>query len=125
MCIRDRFLDVRSDPFLGTVQHVGALQPNGSYTVTQTYTVPHGLTGPYYVFVLTDPLASAYGTRGKVVESNESNNSTATVTPMLIDLPPPSDLQIDSVSIPLNASVGDTITITYTEALSGIETESI
>ena len=115
----DQFLDVRSDPFLGSVQHVGALQPNGSYTVTRTYTVPHGLTGPYYMFVLTDPIASHSGTRGAVVESNESNNSAATATPMLIDLPPPSDLQIDSVSIPLNASVGDAVTITYTESNHG------
>jgi hypothetical protein len=26
----DQFLDVRSDPFLGVVQHTGALQPDGS-----------------------------------------------------------------------------------------------
>ncbi len=120
----DQFLDVRSDLYLGQVDHSGVLQPNGSYTVTRTFNLPHGITGPYYVFVLTDPVGGSFGTRGKVVEANESNNSRATVTPMLIDLPPPSDLQVDSVSIAPDASVGNTLTVTYTVSNHGTQPAS-
>ena len=68
---------------------------------------------------LTDPVGSAGGTRGIVVESNESNNSRASAVPMLIDLPPPTDLQVDSVVVPSNATVGSSVSVGYTESNHG------
>ncbi|MGE4182659.1 MAG: putative Ig domain-containing protein, partial [Limisphaerales bacterium] len=117
---RDQFLDVRSDAFLGQFRHEGVLVPDGTYTVTATFTPPRGILGPYYVFVVSDPQTSP-GARGDVVESSETNNARATEVPMLIELPPPSDLQVDAVVGPLNASVGAPINVTLTVINRGTE----
>jgi hypothetical protein len=38
----------------GVWRHTGVLNPNGSYTVTQTVTIPDGITGDYYIIVEAD-----------------------------------------------------------------------
>jgi subtilase family serine protease len=118
---RDQFLDVRSDSFLGSFDHTGVLLPNEDYTVTANLSLPRGILGAYYVFVVSDPINGSRP-RGAVVESNDTNNTRATDVPMLIDLPPPSDLQVDAVVGPSNASVGDSVSITLTVTNRGTET---
>ncbi len=111
---RDQYLDASSAVFLGTVpSQDDALAPNGSYTVSTQFGVPAGLSGAYYVIVLTDP-PSAWQPQGVVVESSEGNNATASTVPMLIELPPPTDLQVDSISVPAAATAGQPVTISYT-----------
>jgi hypothetical protein len=67
--------------------------------------LPATLVGPHYVFVQTDAAASTLETRGRVFEAgNEGNNVTASPNPVLIELPPPSDLVVDSISAPPNAA---------------------
>ena len=68
--------------------------------MTQSYALPRGITGPYYAFVVTD-IGDGVRSRGRVVESDETNNATVSATPMLIDLPPPSDLQVDGSGVPV------------------------
>src|SRR6185295_11838087 len=95
------------------------LASGANYSVTQNYPLPRGVTGAYYIFVVTDtPL---FNPRGQVIESEENNNATASVAPMLIDLPPPSDLQVDAVVGPRSASVGDAVTVTLTITNRGSE----
>jgi hypothetical protein len=70
-----------------------------SYTISRTYSLPRGITGAYYLFVMTD-VPNRTGPRGQVIEFSESNNLAASAQPMLIELPPPSDLQVQDIAIP-------------------------
>lgn len=92
---RDTTFDPASDHYLGQVLHKGTLEVDQVYSIDASYGVPRGLTGPYHVIILTD---APGGNRvlGSVVEQNEQNNTRAGDTPLLIELPPPSDLQIDA-----------------------------
>ncbi|MCL4179872.1 MAG: tandem-95 repeat protein, partial [Verrucomicrobia bacterium] len=117
---RDPYLDVRSDHFLGELKHVGALEPGADYSRTASYGVPRGLVGPYYVIVLTDR-PGAFEPRGAVIEGNEGNNATAVTVPMLIELPPPSDLQVDQVNVPEAVYTGDSVTLTWRVSNHGAE----
>ena len=79
------------------MQHQGGLALNNTYTVTQTFALSGGLTGPYYVIVSTDT-PSLQQPFGAVIESNEGNNASASMTPIIIDLPPPADLIVSAAS---------------------------
>ncbi|MHC1770058.1 MAG: CARDB domain-containing protein [Verrucomicrobiia bacterium] len=109
---RDQMLDVRSDHYLGELQRDGVPSVGQSYTQTAEYRVPRELVGPYYVIVLTDR-PDNFNPRGFVLESDEAKNTGATVVPMLIELPPPSDLQVDQVTVPDSAFVGETVTLAW------------
>ena len=107
------YLDLTTDRYIGSYQHTGGLTAGSSYSNTLTFQVPNNLPGnAYYVFVVTDPALTT--STGAVFESNETNNSTHTTVPMIIDTPPPTDLQVDSVTVPATASAGDPITVSYT-----------
>jgi hypothetical protein len=70
------------------------------------------LTGPFYVFVVTDP--QRQNLRGKVFEGkSESNDATPSVQPIVIELPPPSDLQVDEIHLPGSAKSGEKIQIDW------------
>jgi large repetitive protein len=93
---RDKVLDTTTDRFVGSVSHAGSLAVNGSYTQNYQIDLPTDLVGPYYLFVKTD--ASQ-----KVYEGNSyNNNSTASIQPILLERPPASDLQVDSILLPSN-----------------------
>ena len=86
----DPYLDLDRDHFLGKQRHTGGLAAGGQYTVAGTYKLPHGVVGPHYVFVVTDPLLNG-SLRGSVFETEERNNATPSSQPVIIDLPPPAD----------------------------------
>ncbi|RYD85586.1 MAG: APHP domain-containing protein, partial [Verrucomicrobiaceae bacterium] len=109
---RDQFLDPNSDRYLGSVTHTGGLAAGASYEASAHLRVPRDLSGPFYIFVVTDP--ARYAPRGEVFEGNEVNNATATAQPVIINLPPPSDLQVDSITIPSTGRVNEKVTITWT-----------
>ncbi|MEM2990266.1 MAG: CARDB domain-containing protein, partial [Halobacteria archaeon] len=117
---RDRYLDVRSDLFLGEINHTGSLGIGQSYEVTRTYNLPRGITGPYYIFILTDVPRRA-DQRGSVIEANEGNNASPSQIPMLIEIPPPSDLQVDWITVPEKAVSGEEITIEWSVSNKGTE----
>ena len=110
---RDTFLDLSVDRYLGSVDHTGGLASGASYQASQSVRTPSDLIGAYYVFVVTDaPIRSP---RGVVFEgNNEGNNATPSVQPILIDVPPPSDLQVDAIQNPLSAQTGDPIHLEWT-----------
>ncbi|NEQ69481.1 MAG: APHP domain-containing protein, partial [Symploca sp. SIO2D2] len=118
---RDQFLDPRGDHFLRQVRHEGILEANGSYTVNLTFSVPRGLLGAYYIIVDTDR-ADSRRPSGFVLEgANEDNNDTASPNPLLIELPPPSDLVVTLVNSSASAEPGDTISLTWTVENQGDE----
>ncbi|MFX8685153.1 hypothetical protein ABTM63_20540, partial [Acinetobacter baumannii] len=78
-----RFLS-DADIYLGAVTHTGGLAASASYQNSLSFKAPKNLTGPWYVFVLTDPPTAASPLSGVVFEADkESNNATSTGTPLL------------------------------------------
>jgi hypothetical protein len=92
------------------------LLAGASYDASLTYTAPRDLEGAYYVFVVTDPArAWGAGETGRVIEfGNEGNNSTTAPQALLIETPPPADLQVTAVTVPSGANVGDEVEIRFT-----------
>ncbi|MFP4283565.1 MAG: CARDB domain-containing protein, partial [Opitutales bacterium] len=115
---RDTFLDTSSDHYVGRVIHDGGLGAGESYTESLDLVLPRGITGDYYVFVVTDYSVQP---RGAVVEVNELNNAVASDIPMLIELPPPADLVVTAVTAPGNVRPGETATFTLTITNQGTE----
>lgn len=110
---RDPFLDLQSDRYLGYEDRTGGLTAGNSYSVTKTFRAPSDLTGPFYVFVVTD--SPRDNIRGKVFEGNqEGNNATPSTQPLILQLPPPSDLQVENITLPSLAQSGEPITIEWT-----------
>ena len=75
------------------------------------------LSGPYYLFVITDPPTdSAIGQVFEGGMANEDNNSLFLVPPLVIDPPPPSNLSVTSITLPSPATAksGDPITVSWT-----------
>ena len=117
---RDRYLDLLADRYLGTVPHTGVLGPNGSYRVSRNFTLPRDLLGPYYVFVITDPVRGL--PIGKVFEhTHEDNNDRASDLPVVIELPPPTDLEVTSIEIPASGSPGGPVDVRWTVTNIGHE----
>jgi hypothetical protein len=114
---KDRNLDLDKDRYVGYVPHYSGLAAGGNYEQPVSITPPRDFKGAYYVFVVTDP-ARAWGSgeHGRVYEfgSNDENNSNAQA--ILINQPPPADLQVASVTLPAQAQaqVGDEVSISYT-----------
>ena len=103
---RDPILD-SGDMYLGEVQHTGGLKAGQSYQEIESFQAPHNLSGPWYVIVITDP-PTASKPRGDVYEGHEeTNNTTVTATPLIFDIPPPSDLVVQAVVVPASAQSGE------------------
>ena len=111
---RDQFLDLDADRFIGSEDHQGGLRAGESYQLTEHLRLPKDLSGPFYVFVVTDPFRG--NSRGKVFEdAKEQNNATVSAQPLLIELPPPSDLRVDSLAFdPSALKSGDALQIQWT-----------
>ena len=86
---------------------------------------PKNLTGPYYVFVVTDRLTATSPVIGVVFEAGQrDNNATATAAPILIDQPPPSDLVVTAITAPATAMSGDVAVLTWTVQNAGLNAAS-
>jgi Ca2+-binding RTX toxin-like protein len=95
------------DIYLGSFIHNGGLAHEESYSETQSFNLPRGLSGPFYVFVATDS-GNAIDERG-----SELNNIDYDSTATQVILPPPADLKpvADSLVLPPSAHPGEIITI--------------
>ena len=113
---RDPFLDLRADLFVGSEEHKKGLVAGASYQVDRTLEVPYGAVGPFYVIVITDPVRSASTAPwGNVFELDaERNNDTPSPQPMIIELPPPADLQVASIAVPSQGQIGHATEISWT-----------
>jgi hypothetical protein len=112
---RDRFLDLQADRFLDVVRHEGGLAAGQADTITRTLRAPAGLSQDeeYYVFVIADPPRST--SFGSVFElDRETNNHRVSDQPLIVELPPPTDLTVTGITVPRTAAVGDAITLTWT-----------
>ena len=119
---RDTNLDLKADRYLSPLDsdvtiHGNGLGAGASYTVTAQVQVPIDLSGPYYLFVITDPPTD--DAIGQVFEgggANEDNNSNYLTPPLIIDPPPPSQIAVTSVQVPDPSTIksGDPFTVSWT-----------
>jgi uncharacterized repeat protein (TIGR01451 family) len=98
-------IDDPSDRVVGSKQHDGALNGQGTYDDSLSIFVPQGFAGQYYVFVRTDR-------RNEVAESSESNNSAA--DGVVFNLAPPADISVTSIAPPSSGSPGEPLTVNWT-----------
>jgi hypothetical protein len=71
------------------------------------------LVGAYYVFVVTDPNRNRVG--GDVFEGDrEADNALTPQTPLIIETPPPVDLQVTQINVPEQIRVGDEAVYSWT-----------
>jgi WD40 repeat protein/subtilase family serine protease len=102
---RDLLLDP-TDPVVGSYRHTTPLGAGESRTVRFTIQVPAHLTGPYYVFVVSD-----YG--NELSETDERNNVGVDTQAMVITVAPPADLVVESMSVPGVGSPGTPMPIQW------------
>ncbi len=116
---RDQVFDAHSDIYLGQVSVTATdlitVDDNGityqEYTRTESFTVPAGLTGPFYVFVITDRNNNIV--EDATMPTGESDNIAYDLTAMIVSLAPPADLIAGHVTVPPNASLGGSLIVTY------------
>ncbi len=112
----DTNLDLVADVYLGMVPHTGGLAAGASYTVTTPVQVPSNLSGPYYLFVISNPPTDS--PIGSVFEGGGPNqfNDLYLAPPLVIDPPPSTNLVVSSITLPSPATVksGDPFTVSWT-----------
>lgn len=111
---RDGILD-STDTHIGYLAHNAELNGGASYNGTLDVLIPNGLSGPYYVFVVTD-----YNNR--IAESDETNNSKLRESVLDVSLPLPVDLTIASITTPLTGTPGEEVTIYWNVRNNGPNT---
>jgi hypothetical protein len=96
-----------SATLLGKFPHQGTLQPGDRYTSNPTVTLPIGVSGSFYFIVQTD-------IKGQVFENGATANDTAsTPAAVTVNLTPPPDLTVTSVTTPATAIAGHSFTFAY------------
>jgi subtilase family serine protease len=110
---RDQIFDRRSDVYIGSESHSGGLGAGQSYNQTQSFQIPRGLSGSYYVFGVTDSGNSIYERSGEQNNVNYDGNSVQ------IGLPPPADLLVSSITAPTEGISGKPAIINYTVTNQG------
>ncbi len=112
----DTNLDLKADVYLGMVEHQNGLGSGDSYTVTTAVQVPSNLSGPYYLFVISNPPVDS--PIGQVFEGGGANqvNSLYLAPPLVIDPPPPSQLVVSGITLPNPATVksGNPFNVSWT-----------
>ncbi len=114
---RDQIFDRTTDISLGSRLHVG-LEGEESYTQTDFFPIPRGLSGPFYVFVATDSSDRLNEPDG---ELNNSNYDTTPVQVSLPNSPDLIDLVVGTITVPANGVPGSEATITYNVENQGTE----
>ncbi|WP_374356933.1 pre-peptidase C-terminal domain-containing protein, partial [Chitinimonas sp.] len=110
---RDRNLDLSHDTLLGFVDHNGGLKGKDSYDVSEIFKVPKGMSGSYYVFVITNPDDGANG-KPVVLGSGQDRNAAVAAAPLLVKAPPVINLDAVTASMPANAQPGQSFRVDYT-----------
>ncbi|MUG93294.1 hypothetical protein F7734_12990 [Scytonema sp. UIC 10036] len=109
---RDQNFDRSSDIYLDYRYRVGGLAAGETYTQqNQLFKIPSGLSGPFYVFVVTDGGNEVYerGGEGNTVGNNLNYDRNS----VQVSLPNPADLSVGTITVPVNAVPGLDATISY------------
>ncbi|MUH00351.1 hypothetical protein F7734_52020 [Scytonema sp. UIC 10036] len=109
---RDQNFDRNSDVYLDYRYHFGDLATGKTYTQqNQLFKIPSGLSGLFYVFVVTDGGNEVYerGGEGNTVGNNLNYDRNS----VQVSLPNPTDLSVGTITVPVNAVPGLDATISY------------
>ncbi|MCM0593810.1 MAG: CARDB domain-containing protein [Gloeotrichia echinulata DEX184] len=104
---RDQVFDRSTDIYLG-IRYQSNLAAGESYTATQSFSIPRGLSGPFYVFAVTDGGNNINESDRELNNIGYDGNSTE------ISLSQPADLVVGTITIPANGVPGQNATISYT-----------
>ena len=104
---QDTALNISNALNMGSLNHTGFLNPDSSYTVTKSVTIPSNIFGTYYFYVTTD-------VSNTVFEHVYENNNTAGSDSVVVFLTPPPDLVVTSINVPGGASNDDVLDIGWT-----------
>jgi subtilase family serine protease len=102
----DDQLDPATDRFLGDRPHYGVLNVDASYENAATFTLPDGLSGNFYAFVVTDRTDAVF-------ELDNANNIMAAANPIAVESRP-ADLIVEAASAPITGEAGGQIRVTWT-----------
>lgn len=83
------------------------LAPGESYAEAQSYTLPRGIAGTYWVFVQADH-------DNAVREGREDNNAAANTQDLAVQLTPPPDLVVDNLTASRDGQSGQDIFVRWT-----------
>jgi len=108
----DTVFNVDTDGLLGSVTNQSYLNPQEAYAQTGTFKVPEDITGNYYIFIKTN-------FKNTVTEITDTNNLKSNISPLLVQLTPPPDLQVTSVIAPQNVFSGQKTNLTWTVTNKG------
>ncbi|WP_053540396.1 ELWxxDGT repeat protein [Anabaena sp. WA102] len=110
---RDQVFDRNSDIYLGYRSYTGNLAAGATYSQTESFRLPQGISGSFYLFAKTDAGNSLY--EGTV----ENNNVAYDPTSVVVSLAQPADLVVGTITIPANGVTGQSASITYTVTNEG------
>jgi phospholipase/lecithinase/hemolysin len=110
---RDQVFDRNSDIYLGYRSYTGNLAAGATYSQTESFRLPQGISGSFYLFAKTDAGNSLY--EGTV----ENNNVAYDPTSVVVSLAQPADLVAGTITIPANGVTGQKASITYTVTNEG------
>lgn len=102
----DNVFQPNIDTYLGGFINLTALDAGQSYAQMKEVTLPQGIQGTYYIFVVTDYNLS-------VQEVDEDNNVSAAAS-MPVTLTPPPDLVVTSIIAPNQVFSGTSVNINWT-----------
>lgn len=90
----------------------GALNSGASHLNSATFMLPNGINNKYYVFVVADYY-------DQLTETDRSNNTARSAATVSIQLTPPPDLQVSTVTPPNNAFSGQQVEVIWTVTNAG------
>lgn len=105
-------LDVNKAIKLGSRNHVGKIEKDGTYQISGDFTVPVTAKGYYVLFAVTDD-------NTVLLEKSKDNNQTYMTVYVVDPYDTPADLTVTKLSAPTRIMAGEAITISYNIANQG------
>lgn len=115
----DTNLNTASDLFIGKWQHFGPLPAGSSGNIDKSINIPNGISGDYYLIVLTD----MSNTNNDIVFTNNNRvlrNANGQKVLLHINLSPQPDLTVQSFSAPGQVFSGQQFKVYFTVKNNGV-----
>ncbi|MFZ4707945.1 MAG: CARDB domain-containing protein, partial [Bacteroidales bacterium] len=115
----DSIWDKNTDVFFGKRLHYGQLGYGESYNCNQTFYLPNGLSGDYYLLVVAD-FEQVNNDDNLINNWRSMTNTSNVMQTTFIKLTPPPDLQVTAFIVPTQAVTGTPFKIQWTAKNMGI-----